>query len=42
MNTLCEKCKQEMEVLREEVIARTNYKILKCGKCKIQVARAES
>ena len=42
MNTLCKKCEQEMKVLREEVIAGTNYNILKCEKCKHQVARAES
>ena len=39
---ICEKCKKEMQVLREQVIADTKYKILKCEKCKHQVARAES
>ena len=37
----CKKCKQEMKEIREEVIADTNYRILKCEKCKFQVARAE-
>ena len=37
----CKKCKREMEFLREEVIADTKYRILKCEECKSQVARAE-
>ena len=41
-DNLCKKCKQEMEVLREEVIAGTKYKILKCERCKHQIARADS
>jgi|TARA_B100001964_G_C14213570_1_gene591623 hypothetical protein len=41
-NDLCKKCRIEMKFLREEVIADTKYKILKCEKCKHQVARAES
>jgi hypothetical protein len=38
----CRKCKGEMKVLREELIKGGKYKILKCGKCKHQVARLES
>ena len=38
----CKKCKKEMELLREEIISGTEYKILKCKKCKRQIARAES
>ena len=37
----CKKCKQKMELLREEVIADTKYRILKCEKCKSQIARTE-
>tara|TARA_Y100000310_G_scaffold241784_1_gene245848 strand:- start:12342 stop:12476 length:135 start_codon:yes stop_codon:yes gene_type:complete len=42
LDKLCKKCKIEMEVLREEIVAGTKYKILKCKKCKHQVARTES
>ena len=35
----CKKCKQEMKVLRQETVAETDYTILKCDKCKHQVAR---
>ena len=38
----CKKCKREMAVIREESIADTRYKILKCGKCKTVIARAEN
>ena len=41
-DNLCKKCKQKMELLREEVIADTKYRILKCEKCKLEIARAES
>ena len=40
-DNLCKKCKTEMKLLREELISGTKYKILKCEKCKHQVARAE-
>ena len=42
VETLCKKCNVEMEVLREETIADTQYQILKCEKCKHQVARADT
>jgi len=38
-DTTCKKCKGQMELVREEIVADTNYKILKCEKCKNQVAR---
>ena len=38
----CKKCKVEMELIREQVVAGTKYKVLKCEKCKHEVARAES
>jgi|TARA_B100002003_G_C13854230_1_gene418556 hypothetical protein len=38
----CKKCKIEMELLREEIISGTKYNILKCKKCKLQIARVES
>ena len=38
----CKKCKVEMKVLEEKIIAGTKYNILKCEKCKHQIARAES
>ncbi|MDP6600199.1 MAG: hypothetical protein QF798_02060 [Candidatus Woesearchaeota archaeon] len=38
----CKKCKIEMKLLREEIIVGSKYKILKCEKCKHEVARAES
>lgn len=38
----CKKCKKEMELLREEIIAGTKYNILKCKECKHQVARPEN
>jgi len=38
----CNKCKTEMELIREDNIKGTKYKILKCEKCKHQIARAES
>ena len=41
-SNICKKCGQEMELLREEAIAGTKYKILKCGKCKKQIARAQN
>ena len=41
-DNLCKKCKQEMKLLREQIIADTKYRILKCEKCNVQVARAES
>lgn len=41
-DNLCKKCKNEMEILREEIVAGTKYNILKCEKCKQQIARAES
>jgi len=41
-NNLCENCKIEMGLLREEDIRGTKYKILKCEKCNHQIARAES
>ncbi|MDP6547483.1 MAG: hypothetical protein QF917_00800 [Candidatus Woesearchaeota archaeon] len=41
-NNLCKKCKVEMKLLREENILDTKYKILKCEKCKRQIARAQS
>lgn len=42
MDNYCRKCKIEMEFLREEIVAGTKYQILKCGKCRHQVARPES
>jgi len=42
VDNLCNKCKQEMEILREEIVSGTKYKILKCEKCKHQIARADS
>jgi len=41
-DNLCKKCEQEMKVLREEIISGTKYSIMKCGKCKHEIARAES
>jgi len=41
-NNLCENCKIEMELLRVDDIKGTKYNILKCEKCKHQIARAES
>ena len=41
-DNLCKKCNKEMKLLREEEIADTEYKILKCEKCNNQVARAQS
>ncbi|MBW2975944.1 hypothetical protein KY347_00700 [Candidatus Woesearchaeota archaeon] len=41
-NDLCRKCKIEMGVVREQVIAGTKYRILKCEKCRHEVARAEN
>ena len=38
----CKKCKIDMEVVRKEEIKGTTYQILKCDKCKIQIARPES
>ena len=38
----CKKCKIEMKLLREEIVSGTKYNVLKCEKCKHQVARAES
>lgn len=38
---LCNICKQEMNILREQIVAGTKYKILKCEKCEHEVARAE-
>lgn len=38
----CKKCKKEMNLLREEIIAGTEYRILKCEKCNLQIARVES
>ena len=37
----CKKCRREMAALREDVVADTKYKILKCEKCKNEVARAQ-
>jgi len=42
VDNICKKCKKEMKKIREEMIADTKYYILKCEKCKHQVARAES
>lgn len=42
VDTYCKKCKIEMKLLREEIIAGTKYRVLKCENCKHQVARAES
>lgn len=41
-DNICKKCGQEMEFLRQETIAGTKYKFLKCGKCKKQIARAQN
>jgi ribosomal protein L37AE/L43A len=41
-NDSCNRCKKEMEFLREEIVADTKYKILKCKKCNRQVARAQN
>jgi ribosomal protein L37AE/L43A len=38
---VCRKCHLEMKFLRDEVVAKTKYKIFKCEKCNVQVARAE-
>ncbi len=40
-NDLCRNCKAEMKFIRNEIVAGTKYKILKCEKCRQQVARAE-
>jgi len=40
-DNLCKKCKVEMKLLEEKIIADTKYRILKCEKCKHQVARTE-
>ena len=41
MTDECNKCKNEMKLLREEVISDTEYRILICEKCKTQIARTE-
>jgi len=41
-DNVCKNCKIEMELLREDNINGTIYKILKCKKCKHQIARADS
>ena len=41
-DSICKKCKKEMKLLEEKIIAGTKYKILKCGKCYHKVARAET
>lgn len=41
-NNLCMNCKTEMELIREDDIKGTIYKIMKCKKCKHQIARKES
>ena len=38
-DNICKKCNKEMEFLRQEVIAGSKYNILKCDKCKRQIAR---
>ncbi len=38
----CKKCKKKMKLLREETIADTKYRILKCEKCNLQIPRVES
>ena len=42
VDALCEKCKVEMKLLEEKIVSGTKYKILKCEKCKHQIARADS
>jgi len=37
----CKKCKREMKLLRELVVKGTTYRMLKCEKCKFEIARAE-
>ncbi len=41
-NESCRNCNTEMRFIRKEIVAGTKYKILKCEKCKQQVARAET
>jgi len=39
---VCKKCKVDMELVRKEEVKGTKYQILKCDKCKCQIARAEN
>jgi len=41
-NNLCNRCKREMDLIREDIIKGTKYRLLKCKKCNRQIARAES
>ena len=40
-DNFCKDCKIEMDLIREDNIQGTIYKILKCDKCKVQIARSE-
>jgi hypothetical protein len=36
----CELCKSEMEIIDKKFVVDTEYKILKCKKCKHTVAKS--
>jgi len=38
----CNMCHWDMELIREQIVAETKYKIYKCNKCHRQVAKSES
>lgn len=39
---VCKNCKSEMKLLEERIIAGTKYKMFKCEKCNVQVAKSQS
>ena len=38
----CNMCKEDMELVKEQIVAGTKYRIYKCKKCNREVAKSES
>ena len=38
----CKNCKSEMKLVEERIIAGTKYRMFKCEKCNVQVAKSQS
>lgn len=37
----CKNCKSEMKIVGEKIITGTKYKMFKCEKCNIRVAKSQ-
>ena len=40
-DNICRKCKSDMKLVEEKILAGTKYNMFKCEKCNVQIARSQ-